>query len=153
AERSTTVSPVRRRLSPCPNCGSSLDEGARYCSTCGQATGAVELEPSPAGPGERAEVTLGASRRRVVVVVAAVAVMALIVAVVVFNGGGSPSRSAPTTVPAPSTPTTVVASTTPTSASPAATTVPVARDAEAAGVVVYLATREGDVVRVDVGTG
>jgi hypothetical protein len=85
--------------------------------------------------------------------VAAVGVAALIVSVLVFNGGGSPSRSAPTTVPAPSTPTTVVPSTTPTSASPAATTVAVARDAEAAGVVVYVATSEGDVVRLDVGTG
>ena len=154
------VGRFRGRTSPrCPSCGSSLDDQARYCPTCGQATGAVELEPFPADrPGEPAEVTLGAPRRRVLVAVAAVGVAALIVLVTVFNGGRSPSRSVPTTVAPPSTPTTVVpSSTTPTSASPAATTVPVAQQvaphAEAAGVVVYLATSQGDVVRLDVGTG
>ena len=157
--RTATVSMVRRRSSPCPNCGSSLDDQARYCPTCGQATGAVELDPSPADrPDEPAEVTLGAPRRRVLVGVAAVGVAALIVLVAVFNGGSSPSRSATTTVPPPSTPTTVVSSsTTPTSASPPATTVPVAQQvaphAEAAGVVVYVATSQGDVVRLDLGTG
>jgi hypothetical protein len=136
-----------------------LDDQARYCPTCGHAIGAVELEPSPAvRPGEPAEVTLGAPRRRVLVGVAAVGIAALIVAVLVFNTGRSPSRSAPSTVPAPSAPTTVAPSTTPpTSASAAPTTVPVARHvaphAAAAGVVVYLATNQGDVVRVDVGTG
>ena len=154
------VGRFRGRTSPrCPSCGSSLDDQARYCPTCGQATGAVELEPFPADrPGEPAEVTLGAPRRRVLVAVAAVGVAALIVLVTVFNGDRSPSRSVPTTVAPPSTPTTVVSSSTmPTSASPAATTVPVAQQvaphAEAAGVVVYLATSQGDVVRLDVGTG
>jgi hypothetical protein len=136
-----------------------LDGQPRYCATCGPATGAVELDPSPADrPGEPAEVTLGAPRRRVLVAVAAVGVAALILFVTVFNGGRSPSRSAPTTVPPPSTPTTVVPSLTmPTSASPPATTVPVAQQvaphAEAAGVVVYLATNQGDVVRLDFATG
>src|SRR3954465_7787549 len=104
---------------PCRNCGSSLADQARYCPGCGQATGAVELDPSPADrPGEPAEVTLGARRRRVLVAVAAVGVAALIVLVTVFNGGRSPSRSAPTSVPPSATPTTVVpSSTTPTSAS------------------------------------
>jgi hypothetical protein len=141
-----------------------LVDQARYCSSCGEPTGAVELEPSAAdGAGQPAEVTLGAPRRRVLVTVAAVVVAALVVAVMVFNGGSSPSRSAATTVPSPSPPTTVVPPTTvlpsptPTSASPAATTVPVAQQvaphAEAAGVVVYLATSHGEVVRLDVGTG
>ncbi len=101
---------------------------------------------------------MGAPRRRALVAAAAVGVAALIVSVVVVNGGRSPSRSAPTTVPPPPTPTTVVTSpTTPTSASPAATTVPVAQQvaphAEAAGVVVYVATNHGDIVRLDLGTG
>jgi hypothetical protein len=143
-----------------------LDDQARYCPTCGQAIGAVELEPSPTDrPGEPAEVTLGAPRRRVLVAVGAVGVVALIVSVVVFDAGRSPSRSAPTTVPPSSAPTTVRPSpttvrpspTTPTSAPTAATTVPVtqhvAPHAEAAGVVVYLAAGLGEVVRLDLGTG
>ena len=40
----------RRRSSPCPNCGLSLDGQARYCPTCGEATGAVDAPPE-AGPG------------------------------------------------------------------------------------------------------
>jgi hypothetical protein len=136
-----------------------LDNEARYCPTCGEATGAVELEPSPAcDPGEPAEVTMGAPRRRVLLTVAAVGVAALILSVAVVNGGGSPSRSAPTTVPAPSPTTTVVVPpTTPTSASLPYTTAPVAQQVaphpEAAGLVVYVANNRGDVVRLDVGTG
>jgi hypothetical protein len=157
--QSATVRRVKRRSPPCSNCGSSLNERARYCSTCGQATAIVEFEASPDGSSdEPAAVTLGAPRRRVLVAVVGVGVAVLIVSVIVFNGGRSPSRSAPTSVPAPSPPTTGGPTpTTPTSEPPATTIVPVAQQvdphAEAAGVVGYLATSHDDVVRVDLGTG
>jgi hypothetical protein len=153
-----TVTVVRRPSSPCRHCGASLDDDARYCAMCGQATGTVELESSPLPDRDQAvNVTMGGSRRRRgLVAVAVVAVAALIVLATVFNGG-HPSRSASTTVPVAPASTTVAPSTAPPTTMAPSTTAPVAQQVaaqpEAAGVIVYVATSTGAVVRLDLGTG
>jgi uncharacterized membrane protein len=36
----------------CPNCGTKLKEGARFCPECGKTTGGVSASPGPANTGQ-----------------------------------------------------------------------------------------------------
>jgi hypothetical protein len=107
-----------------------------------------------------AEVSLGRGRRRWPVPAAVAAVALLIVAVEMVGGGTSDPAVAPTTAPGPTT--TVAPSTTSvppsTTAAPTTSTTTYSRYAAAplpaaAGVVVYESTNEGDVLRIDLGSG
>jgi len=134
---------------------------AVYCPACGAASGALRVEPvTPAVETSSTEVALGPGRRRWPVPVAIAAVAALVLVVAVVDGGTSDPAVGPTTVPG--TTTTVPARTTTappsTTASPATTTTTYSHSVAApmpaaAGVVVYESTNDGDVLRIDLGTG
>ena len=153
-----TVAPVGRSSARCPSCGAEMPGDATYCPACGAASGSLRVEPI-AGEVEAssADVALGAPRRRWLAPVIIAAVVALIALAAVVGGSGdhpaaSPATSAvatttpATTAPAPST--TVVPTTTTISSQFAAAPMP-----DAAGVVVYESTNDGDVLRIDLGTG
>ena len=130
---------------------------AVYCPSCGAVTGALRVEPLSAdADAPAADVALGAPRRRWLPPVVIAAVIALI-AVVVIRGGGDKPAAAPTT--SSTSPTTTAASTTTTTVARATTTTTNYSTAqatpvpEAAGVVVYISTNAGEIVRLDLGTG
>ncbi len=130
---------------------------AVYCPSCGAVTGALRVEPLETDlDAPAAEVALGAPRRRWLPAAVVAAVLAL-VAVVATVGGGNGPAAAPTTTSTAS-PTTTAARTTTTVARATTTTTAYATYQaapfpEAAGVVVYISTNAGEIVRLDLGTG
>jgi hypothetical protein len=134
---------------------------AVYCPSCGAASGALPVESmAPAVETSSAEVALGPGRRRWPIPVAVAAVALLVVVVAVVGGGTSDPAVAPTTAPGPTTTVPPGTTTVPptTTAAPATTTTTYSRSVAApmpaaAGVVVYESTNDGDVLRIDLGTG
>ena len=152
-----TVAAVGRSSARCTSCGAAMPGDAVYCPSCGAVSGALRVEPL-GGDVETssAEVALGAPRRRWLAPVVIAAVLALIVVVAVRRwrrqAGGGPA----TTIPATTTgrrPPRPPRSTAPTTTTTAYSAVPAAPLPEAAGVVVYISTNDGEVLRIDLGTG
>jgi hypothetical protein len=134
---------------------------AVYCPACGAASGALRVEPV-AGEVETssADVALGAPRRRWQAPVIIAAVVALIAVAAVVGGGNDRPSASPTTSAAPATtaPATTAPGPSTTVAAPVTTTTTFSQFAaapmpDAAGVVVYESTNDGDVLRIDLGTG
>ncbi len=156
--RTASVAIVGRSSQRCAACGTAIDTTAVYCPSCGQATGAVVVERLGVGEDPAAaEVSLGSPPRRWLVP-AVVATGLVLIGAVVFVGGRNdePARSARSTVPATTTPAT--AGSTTTSSVPSTTTTAyslsqVTPFPDAAGVAVYVSTNQGDVVKVDIGSG
>ncbi len=133
---------------------------AVYCPTCGAASGALRVEPIAGEAGTTSsEVALGAPKRRWPAPAVIAAVVALIVVVAVVGRGrdepaASPTTSAPPATTVPETSTTPA----PTTTGPVTTTTTYSAYAvpplpDAAGLVVYESTNEGEVLRIDLGTG
>jgi hypothetical protein len=134
---------------------------AVYCPACGAASGALRVEPV-GGDAETssAEVALGSPKRRWLAPAVIAAVVALIVVVAVVGGGRDKPAASPTTstAPATTTPATTSDATTTTNPGPTTPTTTYAAYAvpplpDAAGLVVYESTNEGEVLRIDLGTG
>jgi hypothetical protein len=134
----------------------SVPGDAVYCPSCGALTGALRIESLDGdADNSSAEVGLGGPRRRWLAPLV-IAVVVGLVAVVAAVGGRDQPAAAPTTTS--SSPTTAPPATTstlpsPTTATTSYSTFEAPPLPDAAGVVVYISTNIGEILRVDLGTG